>query len=219
MSGSPMPFASFSSPRQPVPPARPAPDHRPQPATAPGSSPRTVELAEVLTQAVRAAPGTEPADRTAERVARRLAGFLHHPDLLAVEHLQPSPSHYRQHVLHVDPQGRFSLVALVWLPGQATPVHDHTTWCVVGTYRGTEEETSYRFDRYPDGRAELKPVATTVNPPGTVTHLTPPGDIHLVRNGGDVLAVSLHVYGTDIRRHGSSIRRRYDFPGLPGQPL
>ncbi|ARF81722.1 cysteine dioxygenase family protein [Kitasatospora aureofaciens] len=181
-------------------------------ATAPGASSRTVELCDVLTKAVRAAPSTEPAHRTADRVARGLAGFLDHRDLLAPAHLAPDPQRYRQHVLHVDPEGRFSLVALIWLPGQATPVHDHTTWCVVGTYRGTEEETSYRFTRHADGSSALEPVATTVNPPGTVTYLTPPGDIHLVRNGGDDLAVSLHVYGTDVRRHGSSIRRRYDLP-------
>ncbi|MDX3078412.1 hypothetical protein PV364_39730, partial [Streptomyces sp. MI02-7b] len=117
-----------------------------------------MELADTLTRAVRAAPTTEPVQRTAARVARRLAGFLQHPDLLSPEHMEPDSAQYRQHVLHVDPQGRFSLVALVWLPCQATPVHDHTTWCVVGTYLGTEEETSYRFVRLPDGRSVLRPV-------------------------------------------------------------
>jgi predicted metal-dependent enzyme (double-stranded beta helix superfamily) len=182
------------------------------PGTAAGACPRTVELVGILTQVVQATPATEPIDRTADRVARALAGFLHHPDLLSREHMEPDSAQYRQHVLHVDPQGRFSLVALVWLPGQATPVHDHTAWCVVGTYLGTEEETSYRIVRRPDGRSVLEPVAVDVNPAGTTTYVTPPGDIHLVRNSGVDLAVSLHVYGTDIRRHGSSIRRRYDLP-------
>ena len=38
------------------------------------------------------------------------------------------------------------------------------------------------------------------------------GDVHLVRNAGDTVAVSMHVYGTDIARVGSSVRRVYDLP-------
>jgi hypothetical protein len=33
-----------------------------------------------------------------------------------------------------------------------------------------------------------------------------------VRNIGSTTAVSLHVYGTDISRVGSSVRRVYDLP-------
>lgn len=180
--------------------------------TAPDASPRTIQLVDSLTAAMPAAPADEPSHDTAARVARTLSGFLRHPDLLSPEHLSPDPVQYRQHVLHVDPHGRFSLVALVWLPGQATPIHDHITWCVVGTYRGAEQETGYRVVQHPDGRSSLEPIATTANLPGTVTCLTPPGDIHVVHNCGSDLAVSLHVYGADVRRHGSSIRRRYDLP-------
>ena len=42
----------------------------------------------------------------------------------------------------------------------------------------------------------------------------PPGDIHRVRNCGDGVAISLHVYGADITRLGSSVRRIYDLPVL-----
>ena len=40
----------------------------------------------------------------------------------------------------------------------------------------------------------------------------PPGDIHRVRNHGRDIAISLHVYGADIGRLGSSVRRTYDLP-------
>jgi 3-mercaptopropionate dioxygenase len=95
----------------------------------------------------------------------------------------------------------------VWLPGQATPVHDHVTWCVVGVHEGYEHETRYRiFDDVlvEDGRS--------VSGPGSVAGLLPPGDIHRVMNAGSDTAISLHVYGTDIRAHATSIRRRYDLP-------
>lgn len=44
----------------------------------------------------------------------------------------------------------------------------------------------------------------------TVCALCPPGDIHRVGNEGPGTAVSIHVYGADIARVGSSIRRSYD---------
>jgi predicted metal-dependent enzyme (double-stranded beta helix superfamily) len=45
-----------------------------------------------------------------------------------------------------------------------------------------------------------------------VSGFAPPGDIHRVRNSGDSVAISMHVYGTDISRLGSSIRREYTLP-------
>jgi predicted metal-dependent enzyme (double-stranded beta helix superfamily) len=44
--------------------------------------------------------------------------------------------------------------------------------------------------------------------------LAPPGDIHRVRNADIETAISLHIYGTDVGRLGSSIRREYDLPIL-----
>jgi predicted metal-dependent enzyme (double-stranded beta helix superfamily) len=38
----------------------------------------------------------------------------------------------------------------------------------------------------------------------------PPGDIHRVRNIADTTAISIHVYGTDLSRVGSSAGRYYD---------
>ena len=63
--------------------------------------------------------------------------------------------------LYVAPDGSFSIVALVWRPGQITRIHDHITWCVFGVIQGVEHE------------------------------------------------VSIHIYGTDITRVGTSARR-YD---------
>jgi 3-mercaptopropionate dioxygenase len=45
-----------------------------------------------------------------------------------------------------------------------------------------------------------------------VSGFAPPGDIHRVTNAGTTVGVSLHVYGTDIGRIGSSVRRTYDLP-------
>ena len=76
-------------------------------------------------------------------VADLLQPFLGRDDFLRPEQIEPCGESYRQHILHVEKDGSFSVVALVWLPGQATPIHDHVSWCVVGVYRGQEHETVY----------------------------------------------------------------------------
>src|SRR3954451_21867502 len=52
--------------------------------------------------------------------------------LLTPEQYEGDPERYRQHLLHAESDGSFSIVGLVWLPGQCTPVHDHVSWCVTG---------------------------------------------------------------------------------------
>ena len=154
--------------------------------------------------------GLAPA-ATAELVRAALEAQLGRDDLLAPEHTEGDPECYRSHILHVEPDGSYSVVALVWLPGQVTPVHDHVSWCVVGVYRGDEEEIRYRMVSSAEA-PHLVPTGRRVNRQGTTSCLTPPGDIHLVRNASTGKVISIHVYGADIGRLGSSIRRRYDLP-------
>src|SRR3954452_13064216 len=62
---------------------------------------------------------------TAARVGDVLRDHLPTVDVLTEEELAGDPACYSQHVLHVEPDGSFSVVGLVWLPGQVTPIHDH----------------------------------------------------------------------------------------------
>ena len=155
---------------------------------------------------------TTPGLARVDAVGHALAPHLGDPQLLTPAQCVGDPAHYRQHVLHVAEDGAFSLVALVWLPGQATPIHDHLSWCVVGVHTGEEHETRYRLDG-----DRLVVTGTDVAGPGTVTGLLPPGDIHRVTNTAPTTTVSLHVYGVDVTRLGSSIRRRYDQPEMSGK--
>jgi predicted metal-dependent enzyme (double-stranded beta helix superfamily) len=154
--------------------------------------------------------------KMAERVGEALRPFLGRPGLLEPAQREPDREHYRQHVLHVAENGSYSIVALVWLPGQATPIHDHVTWCVVGVHEGCEREVQY--EPIFAGEESLLAVHSCVNPVGTIGTLTPPGDIHLVVNPGPEMAISLHIYGADVRKLGSSIRRRYDLPIYEAEP-
>jgi len=58
--------------------------------------------------------------------------------------------------------------------------------------------------------ADLNLVGRTENQVGDVSGFAPPGDIHRVHNTAEETAISIHVYGTDITRVGSSARRDYD---------
>jgi 3-mercaptopropionate dioxygenase len=175
----------------------------PTATTATDTSPALAHLIERLDRAVRQSAPGRPTLRAVETSLRPALGV---ESLLRPEQRVGDPTAYRQHLLHVAPDGAFSLVALVWLPGQATPVHDHLAWCVVGVHQGAEYETRYRLTR--DGR--LLPSGSGLAQVGDVSGLLPPGDIHRVHNDGDDVAISLHVYGADLREVGSSIRRRYD---------
>ena len=139
---------------------------------------------------------------TAQLVAGELRRHLPTPEVLTAAQRDGSPDGYRGHTLHVEPDGSFSIVALVWRPGQITRIHDHVTWCAFGVIHGVEHEDLF------DG--ELNLVGRSANDVGDVSGFAPPGDIHRVHNTGEETAISIHVYGTDITRIGSSARRYYD---------
>ena len=150
-------------------------------------------------------------------IGTRLGALLAHDGWLAPEHRVGNADHYTQHLLHVSPCRRLSIVALVWLPRQRTPIHDHVSWCVVGVYRGIERELRYRLVEH-DGERCLLPTGSVEAHRGHVEALVAPAeDIHCVTAGGDEKAISIHVYGADIERLGSSIYRRFDdWPVLSG---
>jgi len=139
---------------------------------------------------------------TAQLVADQLRRHLPTTDVLTPEQRLGAADDYCAHTLYVEPDGSLSIVALVWRPGQFTRIHDHITWCVLGVIQGVEYEE--RFD------ADLTLVGRYENQVGHVSGFAPPGDIHRVRNRGDTTAISIHVYGTDVSRVGSSARRYYD---------
>jgi predicted metal-dependent enzyme (double-stranded beta helix superfamily) len=143
------------------------------------------------------------------------AGELLEP-VLSFDHVletaerEPHPDRYRQHILHVDPHGRFSLVALVWLPGHSTPVHDHLAWCVTGVLTGRELEQRFGIMTDSTERTLLHETGTLVNDTGDISVLTHGPDIHQVSCASAQPTISLHIYGADITRNGTSINLIYD---------
>ena len=146
---------------------------------------------------------------TADLVADVLGRNLPSPAILTARQRHGDPARYQTHTLHIERDGSFSVLALVWRSGQVTPIHDHVTWCVFGVIQGVEHEELYTLDAGGDSLVES---GNSRNHTGEVAGFAPPGDIHRVRNPGPDTAISIHVYGTDIFKLGSSIRREYDQP-------
>ena len=148
-----------------------------------------------MTQLVERHGADEP--RMLEEGERLLRALVTHDDWLPEEFAAPSPEGYRQYLLHCDPLERFSVVSFVWMPGQKTPIHDHTVWGLVGVMRGEELCEEYSPQAQPLGRHPVRP--------GDIDRVSPRiGDVHVVSNAGAQTAVSIHVYGANIgavRRH------------------
>jgi 3-mercaptopropionate dioxygenase len=179
-----------------------------EPAAAPGTCPDS--LADAIRAEVRLGLGWQ---QTADRVACALRAGLPDPAAILPAALRRGdPAGYQSHLLYAEPDGTFSISAMVWLPGQQTIIHDHVAWCVTGVLQGREYEEIFALA---DGGRVLRLAARNVNPAGAVSGFAPPGDIHRVRNTGDTVAISMHVYGADISRLGNSIRREYTLPVRP----
>jgi predicted metal-dependent enzyme (double-stranded beta helix superfamily) len=160
---------------------------------------------ELLVAGVRATVGGH-ADwpRTARLVADQLRAHLPEPEVLTPKQRLGSADGPAGQTLHVERDGSFSITAVVWRAGQLTRIHDHTTWCVFGVIQGAQREDIFDSDLNLIGYAD--------SVVGDVSGFAPPGDIHRVLNPGEETAISLHIYGTDVARIGSSVRRYYDLP-------
>ena len=133
-----------------------------------------------------------------------LARLVAHDDWLPPDYAQPHHAHYQQYLLHADSAERFCVVSFVWGPGQATPIHDHTVWGLIGMLRGQEYAQNYQRDPHGHWVADGPEIALW---PGQVEAVSPAiGDVHRVRNAQqDQTSISIHVYGGNIGAVARSI--------------
>lgn len=115
-------------------------------------------------------------------------------------HFRSTAAGYTRNLVYDAPDESLSLYAIVWLPGQWTPVHDHGSWGVVGVVEGVLEERSYvrlSPDRGADEGIELARGGTVLLRHGAVTSFVPnPDHIHVTGVPTErPRAVSLHLYG------------------------
>jgi predicted metal-dependent enzyme (double-stranded beta helix superfamily) len=143
-----------------------------------------------------------------DRLLAALQAAVSEPSLLPAEHRQGKADCYARHVLHSDPAGRFTVLALVWGPGQFSPPHAHHTWCSYAVLDGTLTETVYSYD---EATAKASPLRVAERQPGYHCFSRAGLDqIHRLGNAGAGPAISIHVYGVDRERITTHVNRLVD---------
>lgn len=104
-----------------------------------------------------------------------------------------SAERYMRHLAYADPQGRFSIMYLVWRPGQFSPVHAHQTWCAYRVLQGNLSEQHFRWD----AKSECARLSGSMlrETGSSAVALQGIGQIHRLGNASDEVGISLHMYG------------------------
>lgn len=174
--------------------------HRPSPAWSPAPVTR---LALDLSAAFRLGP-----EARGPRIVTALADAVHVPGLLDETQCRPDAHCYARHVIHADPEGRFTVLALAWGPGQRSPVHAHRTWCAFAVRQGVLAETLFAFDMpardaVAKGTHERRPGYACFAPAGLERG-------HRLANTETSVAVSIHVYGVEAARITTDVNEIFD---------
>lgn len=152
------------------------------------------ELEVAITQSETAAEITQAVRDTLKRLIQEEAVRL--PD----EMRQPSPGSYARRLIYSCPRGRWTALAMIWGPGQGTPLHDHAgLWCVEGVLEGEIEVTQYELLERRGDLLRFEPQGTHVAGVGTAGRLIPPYDYHTIANAlREVPSITIHIYGGEM---------------------
>ena len=113
--------------------------------------------------------------------------------------LEPCCEKYARRLVHKDPEGRYSVVAMVWSRGQGTPLHDHDhRWCVECVYRGRIRVVSYSLTRESNGLSFFEKETEVYAGRGEAGALIPPFEYHTVENADIEPSVTVHVYAGEM---------------------
>lgn len=103
-------------------------------------------------------------------------------------------------VYHSAADGGLQVYMVEFTPHTPTPVHDHTTWGLIGIWGGAQQTRRYTRldDGSVDGRAELQLTHDEVYERGVVYPLVAPADIHQIETVSAESSYSLHVLGLEF---------------------
>jgi predicted metal-dependent enzyme (double-stranded beta helix superfamily) len=113
---------------------------------------------------------------------------------------RPVPGSYARRLIHANPHLGYTALAMVWGPGQGTPLHDHAgLWCVEGVVAGLIEVTQYDLLERCDHLCRFERQGTELAGVGSAGRLIPPFDYHTIANALEgESSVTIHVYGGDM---------------------
>lgn len=163
------------------------------------NQPRFPLLEDVIVLVDAAMRAREPR-RIVARLIDGLRGVLAVAGALPPELLRGDASGIVRRELYRSPEHGYQVIAITWLPGQGSSVHDHgQTWGVEAVLRGRLDVLDYRVRGRHRALSDLRPADHHLLVDGTVIGLLPPHDLHSCRNAdARETAVSLHVYGRPL---------------------
>ncbi|MBS2038519.1 cysteine dioxygenase family protein [bacterium] len=157
-----------------------------------------------------------PAPPCSKAACERAADILKHyskNDISLPERLrQTSHPCYARHLVHKESEDGFCVVVMVWSPGQGTPVHDHGgVWCVESCVEGQLAITSYRMlDGSDPEHVRFKQEEYVEVGRGSVGCLIPPFEHHKIHNPFRTTAITIHVYGHELRNCTRYLKNSHD---------
>jgi hypothetical protein len=124
-----------------------------------------------------------------------LRGDLTLPDRFRVV----QPERYARRLIYDDPATGVSVLAMVWAPGQGTPLHDHFgQWGVAVVLAGEIETVPYELTGEQSGYYFFRALPVEHVTTGSTTYLIPPCEYHVTRNVSRQVAITLNIYGGQV---------------------
>jgi predicted metal-dependent enzyme (double-stranded beta helix superfamily) len=110
---------------------------------------------------------------------------------------RPRPDCYARRFIHRNESLGYEVLAMIWGPGQGTPIHDHAgVWCVEAVYQGEIKVVRYDLIEERGGLFRLTPQAPIHAHLGMSGSLIPPSEYHTIKNLlQNETSITLHVYG------------------------
>jgi predicted metal-dependent enzyme (double-stranded beta helix superfamily) len=135
-----------------------------------------------------------------------MRGFICEPGLLTPDQKQGDPHNYLRRLLYAAPDRSFSILALIWLPGQSTPVHGHTAWGAAGVLEGNPYTQTFSIFETAPKVMGLRPDAKLRLTPGDIATVEPGiDDAHRIGNESPTRSITIHIYGRDLLSQPGSI--------------
>lgn len=156
---------------------------------------------ETLVDRLDAAVSQPTTERIARGVQETLEELLGNGAVeLPPEIAAPKADGYARRLLHRSRSPEYEVLAMIWGPGQGTPLHDHAgLWCVEGVLEGEIGVVQYDLEEEDGDRLRFSSQQSVTAGVGSAGSLIPPYEYHTIHNAsGQTTAITVHVYGGEM---------------------
>jgi 3-mercaptopropionate dioxygenase len=106
------------------------------------------------------------------------------------------PDRYARRLIWEDPVTGVCAIAMVWGPGQGTPLHDHAgLWGVEAVLEGEIETTPYHLYAWQNKQYYFQAAPAERLAASETDFLGPPFEHHVTRNVSREVAITINIYG------------------------